>query len=458
VGLTNFSRHKPPQLSGGQRQRVAIARALAKTLPLTSVLIGWDTRASSKQLALHFISGLPKDIAVSYIESCPIDYITAGAYALDFDLAIMFTGSHNPWDWTGLLLHTKGGASVVGELVERIIANYEIVSKEKVAENAGIVDIKNYHNAQEQIEDFYTKRIQELLPLQSIKPLQVVVDIGDGSGYKALDLLERLIPQVTFERMHDRRVYDNNSSHTADPSNIENMQELIDIVKKDGRYDAGFAFDSDADRVLAVDETGAYLNGSLLGSAIYESFQKLQLASKKVGYAVDCGPSLYNTVHEFQHENALPVAVGRSIVRGMVMNQMLDIGVENVGHFYLKEFFATDSGVFSLAVILYWITTHGTLSSLVKMHPDGERAQQFVPISPEKTNEAVEKAIITQFPNAKKTTVDGVRYEVFANDYMRSWIAVRKSGYEAIEKYYFGSLEEKEFLQVEKIMQKIIRT
>jgi phosphomannomutase len=430
--------------------------ALAKTIPLKKVLIGWDTRASSKQLALHFIAALPKESEVFYLDVCPIDYVTAGAYALDFDLSIMFTGSHNPWNWTGLLMHTRGGVSIEGEMVDKIVTHYEdavaTVPFKEIKESS---DLKNYQNAQAAIETLYAKRIQEILPLASIKPLKILIDIGDGSGYKALDLLEKLLPQVSFVRLHDKRVYDAASSHTADPSEIKNMQELIQAIKK-GTYDCGFAFDSDADRVLAVDEKGSYVNGSLLGSALYESFQYLGLASNTVGYAVDCGPSLYNTVTHVNPGHVIPVAVGRSIVRGMVLTQKIDIGVENVGHFYLKEFFATDSGVFSLAVILYWLSQHGALSTLAQKHPDGEREQLFVPVTDEKVREGIEKDIQTQFATAKKITLDGVRYELFDAEQMHSWVAIRKSGYEAIEKYYFGSLDHTTFSRLASLVKKSI--
>src|SRR5690242_16660158 len=76
--------------------------ALAKVMPLKKVLIGWDTRDSSKHLAFHFMTAMVENnVRISYMDKCPIDYVTAGANAFDFDLSIMFTGSHNPWDWTG---------------------------------------------------------------------------------------------------------------------------------------------------------------------------------------------------------------------------------------------------------------------------------------------------------------------------------------------------------------------
>ena len=184
-----------------------------------------------------------------------------------------------------------------------------------------------------------------------------MVDLGDGSGTVSLSLVEKLLPQVTFSRLNDRKVYDDTSSHIADPSEIANMTDLMSALKS-GTYDAGFAFDSDADRVLAVDEKGNYLNGSLYGSAMTDVFALLNSSNQKVGYAVDCGPSLYNTVASLTNTNRLffvtAIPVGRSIIRQMIRDGKIDVGVENVGHFYLRNFFMTDSGAFALVLLLYW--------------------------------------------------------------------------------------------------------
>lgn len=438
-----------------------LALAIKKLLPLKKVLVGWDTRASSKNLAMNFIHGLEKSgIEISYLESCPIDYVTSGAYAFDYDFSVMFTGSHNTWDWTGLLMHTQGGASVEGKMVLAIVENYNQVLKEPYT--APAIALSDFINVQGKIEDIYIKKMKSLLPLDQIKKLHIVVDLGDGSGSKSLDLLERLLPQVEFTRLNDRKLYDAQSSHTADPSNVENMQQLMNTIKS-GTYDAGFAFDSDADRVLAVDETGAYINGSLIGSAIIETFTHLQKHDNTYGYAVECGPAMYNAVVDIHKKmnsqiSAMPIPVGRSILRRMIRDDAIDVGVENVGHFYVKEFFMTDSGAFSLAIVLYWMTVFGSLFSLRDKHPDGKRAQFSRPVS-DNQEAVLQKQVESVVPHfaqkqTKKIEIDGIRYEILNGDYLESWFTMRQSGYEKILKYYFGSLNNDDFVFLTETLRK----
>jgi phosphomannomutase len=282
--------------------------------------------------------------------------------------------------------------------------------------------------------------------------MDIVVDVGDGSGSKSLTLLENLLPQVTFKRLHDRQLYDKDSAHVADPSEIENMKDVIEVVKG-GEFAAGFSFDSDADRVLAVDENGEYVNGSVLAGGLVECFHSIGITCDRVGYAVECGPSLYNTVVDVNKTIAnpisiIPIPVGRSLVRNLLFTDKIDVGVENVGHFYVKDFFMTDSAVFVMCCMLYWMSQNGKLSGLNIKHPDGFRSQTKVLLSDStESNEMIENNISTQFQSeeTKKIIVDGIRYEVFNQGYMDSWYTIRKSGYEPIEKIYYGSLNPETF-------------
>lgn len=434
-----------------------LGHAIQKVLPLAKVLVGWDTRVSSEKLALSFMQSFNNSgVTLSFLQKCPIDYVTTAANAFDFDYSVMFTGSHNPWTWTGLLMHTKGGASVQGALVGKIVEAYTD-SLAKPYELPSFI-LTDFDDFQPTIEETYTNKLTELIPFDTIKPMRVLVDIGDGSGSKSLTLLSHLLPQVTFLRINDRELYDAHTPHTADPSIRENMQQLVDAVR-DGSYDCGFAFDSDADRVLGVDEKGDYLNGSVLASAMVQTFVDRKRSLTNVGYAVECGPALYNAIVQANETHAIsltpvPVPVGRSILREMVRTGEVAIAVENVGHFYLEEFFNTDSGTFSLALLLYWMSVHGPLSQLTTQFPDGEREQFALPLDSSQQEhdrqlrEGV-KAVVQG--EQKEIDVDGVRYEFFENGKMVTWCAMRPSGYEKAEKYYFGSLYPETFRQLKEV-------
>jgi len=431
------------------RDAFYVGLALLEVLKPKKILLGWDTRPSSKQLAMSMIEALKdKGVEICYLDKVPIDYVTAASNACDFDLSVMFTGSHNTWEWTGMLVHIKGGRSLQGELVTKVVEKYKELES-TITHKVSDAKLAEFNNFESEIEKIYSEKIASLIPLSEITSQKVIVDIGDGSGFKSLALLERLLPQVTFERICDRQLYNQDSKHTADPSEIKNMEHILSEMK-DKDFSAGFVFDSDGDRVLAVDPDLNRLNGSVLASALIQCFSMLSLPDKKVGYAVECGPSFYNTVIDLNKTNKnviemQPIPVGRSIVRGMVFDSKIDFGFENVGHFYVKDFFMTDSAIFVLACVLYWSSMNGSLSKLIRLHPDGSRFQASVKLSDETDshNAQIEAEVIQKYENSdiQKITVDGVRLEILKDGYMSAWIAFRKSGYEAIEKYYSGALD-----------------
>ena len=110
--------------------------------------------------------------------------------------------------------------------------------------------------------------------------------------------------------------------------------------------------------------------------------------------------------------------------------------------------FQTDSGAFSLIQVLFWISTHGPLSTLATKHPDGQRTQFILPKEADETSlEKLSHEINQKFVDRaqKKIDVDGIRYEFYNGEKLMTWYAVRASGYEPIEKYYFGSLNDDDY-------------
>jgi len=431
-----------------------LAQAIYKVFSLKKILLAWDTRESSRNLAMNFIQSLSgKNIEIHYMEKCSIDYLTVGANIFNYDVSIMFTGSHNPWTWSGLLIHENGGRSISNELVIKLIKNFNAIEKNPYKEEK--INLSDYKNVTEAIEQKLTEKIQSLFPISHIKPFSLLVDTGDGSGSRSLSLLEKLIPQIKITSLHTRNVYDGKSPHIADPSEISNVSDVLEEMQKKS-YDAAFIFDSDADRVLATDENGNYVNGSILGSVHFETFQALKIPVQNIGYAVDCAVSIPNTVRGVStNMEAHAIPVGRSLVRNK-LQENLDIGIENVGHFYTKSFFMTDSAFFSMFVILYWMSEYGKLSQVFTMYPDGEREQIFLDVlSEEKTNSLCKK-INEHFETLRmnKITVDGIRFEFFQEEKLITWYTIRNSGYEKITKCYYGSLDNNDFT----ILDNIFRT
>ena len=93
------------------------------------------------------------------------------------------------------------------------------------------------------------------------RPVKVAADCGNGTGsVVAVRLLEALGAEVTPLFCESDGTFPN---HHPDPTVDENLEDLIRTVRAGG-HDLGVAFDGDADRIGAVDETGAIVRGDIL--------------------------------------------------------------------------------------------------------------------------------------------------------------------------------------------------
>ena len=147
-----------------------LSQAILKTFSPKKILLAWDTREGSKNLAMHFMKGLEnQDVEIFYMEKVSIDYLTAGSFSSDYDISIMFTGSHNPWTWSGLLIHEKNGESIKKENVSKIINTYN--SLEKVPYEYHNVNLSNFKDVTQDVEEKISTKLMTLIPLSKVPSL-----------------------------------------------------------------------------------------------------------------------------------------------------------------------------------------------------------------------------------------------------------------------------------------------
>ena len=85
--------------------------------------------------------------------------------------------------------------------------------------------------------------------------MKIALDCANGSAsYSAKQLLEKNNAEITVIHNDPTGININNHCGSTHP---EDLQELM----KKGNYDIGFAFDGDADRLIAVDSNGNLMDG-----------------------------------------------------------------------------------------------------------------------------------------------------------------------------------------------------
>jgi phosphomannomutase / phosphoglucomutase len=213
------------------------------------VVVGHDNRPTSPTLASDVVAGLRRaGIDVQFIGTVPTPVLYWAVQRFGADGGMQITGSHNPPEYNGFKM-VAHGKSFFGEEIQALKRRIE---QQDFAEGNGSLE---EHDVLDDYVDDVVGRFD--LP----RPVKMVVDCGNGVGsVVAVKLLERLGADVVPLYCESDGTFPN---HHPDPTVDEYIQDLIERVRAEGA-EVGVGFDGDADRIGAVDETGAIVRGDIL--------------------------------------------------------------------------------------------------------------------------------------------------------------------------------------------------
>ncbi len=219
-----------------------------------SILIGKDTRVSGDMLEAALTAGLCSvgiDVLKADITTTPaIAYLTKYYQA---DMGVVISASHNPYQDNGIKFFHGNGFKLEDQQEQEI---EDILIKEKYnklntpGENIGkVIPLKK-------ASDVYIEHIIDAIPKRFRKPdYKIIIDCANGASSQIVNKL--------FDRLNiNFRIINNtpNGININQKCGSTYMSTLQNKVLEE-HADLGFAFDGDADRVLAVDEKGQIVDG-----------------------------------------------------------------------------------------------------------------------------------------------------------------------------------------------------
>ena len=218
-----------------------LGRAAATWTGASKVFIGRDTRASGRDLEEAFARGV---ISVGGDAILGGILPTPAVALLALDLGVVISASHNPPEYNGVKFFDSQGHKLSDASEEQI--------EELLVASPGIDQ-----GTIERIEvatDSYLQHILERFGTD-LKGLRIVVDCANGA-YSGL--APHAFEQCGAEVHSIGDAPDGNNINVGcGATDLALLQRTV----VDGGYDLGIAFDGDGDRMLAVDENGAAIDG-----------------------------------------------------------------------------------------------------------------------------------------------------------------------------------------------------
>jgi len=328
----------PDEINGTLARAVgsAFVQVLSAEGPVTGVVIGYDMRPSSPELAESFASGAAvHGVDVTIIGLASTDELYFASGLLDVPGA-MFTASHNPAQYNGIKLCRAGAAPVgrdsgLSEIATLAAAEFDAPSVSTRAPG----DIHHRDLLAQ-----YSSYLHELVDVTEIRPLRVVVDAGNGmAGLTVPAVLADLPLTVVPLYFELDGTFPNHEANPIEPANLRDLQAAV----LEHGADLGLAFDGDADRCFVVDEQGGVVSPSVLTALI-----AARELARVPGSTVIHNLITSRTVAEVVRENGgTPVRtrVGHSFIKQVMAETGAVFGGEHSGHFYFRDFWRADSGM-----------------------------------------------------------------------------------------------------------------
>ncbi|MFU8821728.1 MAG: phosphomannomutase [Gammaproteobacteria bacterium] len=347
----------PDDLNPDIARRIGLAYA-AVIRPRT-VVIGYDVRLSSPELATALAEGLmAAGVEVLDIGLCGTEMIYFATSHLGVDGGIMVTASHNPPDWNGMKFVREDSKPISGDTGLKDI--------EALAERGGLSDgpaapVRG-RRREIDVHDAYIEHLLGYVELGALRPLKLVVNAGNGGAGLVID---RLAARLPFEFVTLQHEPDGTFPRgVPNPLLPEHRALTAEAVVAAGA-DFGIAWDGDYDRCFLFDETGRFIEGYYIVGLLAEAF-----LLKHPGARIVHDPRLtWNTVDIVEQGGGVPVMskTGHAFIKERMRLEDAVYGGEMSAHHYFRDFAYCDSGMIPWLLVAELVSRAGRpLSSLVE--------------------------------------------------------------------------------------------
>ncbi|MGC8628930.1 MAG: hypothetical protein ACP5T4_01840 [Candidatus Micrarchaeia archaeon] len=399
-----------------------IGKAIAAYDSNQKVFLGHDNREGSLAINVYVKEGLVESgKQVEDVGLVPV-MIPAFASYEEHTIGIEVTASHNPAQYTGVLIF-ENGVSVLPEKIRRIY--------EQAAFTKGVGKYEDM--------DYTSKYIEYIAGSMPNMKLNLGVDsMGGATTYVAKELFQRM--GISPYMLH--ATWDSNFFGNIPEPRKATVEELGKLVKEKG-LDYGVQLDGDGDRVAFVNEKGKFVEPMTVGMIFIK-----YLGFKNVLATIACSQKL----EEFANVTYSPV--GRPNLESKMATRNFDFGIETSMHMYFGAYYPFSDGLLATALMgKVLMENDAKLSMLEKEFPKIYYDEVSVEFDKDEMREAAFAHIEREAQKyGELITIDGIKL-VFPDGF----VLFRKSKTEPKLRAYFEGSTRKALEEMRKIAESLLQ-
>lgn len=324
-----------------------------------TIMVGCDTRISGDMLANALMAGVcsvgANAVYVGVVPTPAVAYLTK---KYKVDAGVVISASHNAMEFNGIKFFDGSGYKLSDELedeIEGIIKSGMVGVRLSVGARVG--KIKYRTDAR---EEYINHAIQSVNV--DLSGMKIVVDCAEGAGYyTSVEALKELGADVVAIHANPDGT---NINANCGSTHMEELRARVVFEKAH----VGFAFDGDADRLLAVDEWGNVVEGDQLMAIVGLHMKKSGKLKKDTIVA-----TVMSNLGFFQMGAKNKIRIEQTKVGDRyVLERMRELGAnlggEQSGHVIFLDENTTGDGLLSaLHLLQVMVVTGNPLSELAKV-------------------------------------------------------------------------------------------
>jgi phosphoglucosamine mutase len=337
-----------------------LGRAAAEVLSsstVTEVVVGGDTRESTPALAAALAAGFRS----AGVDVVPLGVAPTPMVAFEAQrrraLGAVVSASHNPFHDNGIKLFAAGGRKLSDEIEARIEDALRRLDGEPTAPDTRTVRDADQVHRLDQPRDVdhgpYVDHVLAYLEGRRLDGVRVVVDAANGAAHVVGPAALRAAGAdvvVVADRPDGRNI--NDGCGATVPAHV-----AAAVVARGA--DVGIALDGDADRLIAVDHTGAIVDGDHIMAIVAGDLRaKGELRHDTVVVTVMTNLG-FRLAMQQAGIDVVETAVGDRYVLEALARGGYSLGGEQSGHVIFADHATTGDGILTALALLDAVVRSG---------------------------------------------------------------------------------------------------